>query len=171
MQLPLGYSIPKTNSEGEPLVCRLNKSIYGLKQASRQWFTKFSSALLLHGFNQSKSDYSLFYKGTGDSLVILLVYIDDIILAGPNQSMINDVKTLLKSLFKLKDLGPLKYFLGLEIAKSAQGIFLSQRKYTLSLLDDTGYLGSKPTPLPMDPNSKISQLDGEPLTDIINTEG
>ena len=99
-------------------------------------------------------------------MVILLVYVDDIILAGPDATTLEAVKTFVKSMFKLKDLGSLKYFLGLEIAKSSRGIFLSQRKYTLSLLDETGVLGCKPTGLPMDPNLKLSQSDGEPLDDI-----
>ena len=120
MQLPLGYNFPKVNSKGEPLACRLNKYIYGLKQASRKWFTKFSSALINHGFTQSKSDYSLFLKGNGNSLVVFLVYVDDIILAIFYLNALNAVKTVLQSLFKLKDLGSLKYFLGLEIAKPHQ---------------------------------------------------
>lgn len=70
MSLPLGYPV---SSKREKLVCRLHKSIYVLKQASRQWFIKFSVALLSHGFVQSKSDYSLFTKGNGGSFVALLV--------------------------------------------------------------------------------------------------
>ena len=72
--------------------------------------------------------------------VVLLVYVDDIILAGADLDAISHVKAMLHSLFKLKDLGTLKYFIGLEIA-SAKGICLSQRKYTLSLFDDTGFFG------------------------------
>ena len=166
MNIPLGYSSTNVSPKGEQLVCKLNRSIYGLKQASRQWFTKFSSALLSHGFKQSKSDYSLFTKGGGSSLVILLVYVDDIVLAGPDSKHLNGVKQLLQSLFKLKDLGSLKYFLGLEIATSSTGISLSQRKYTLSLLDETGLLGCKLVALRMDPNLKLSLTDGDPLPNI-----
>ena len=71
----------------------------------------------------------------------------------------------LQSLFKLKVLGSLKYSLGLEIAKSSKGISLSQRKYTLSLLDDTGFLGSKLATLPMDSNLKLGLVDGDPIED------
>ena len=160
MDLPLGY--PR---KGENMVCKLNKSLYGLKQASRQWFCKFSSALIEKGFTQSKSDYSLFTSGSGASLVVLLVYVDDIVLASPNMSRLQFVQQQLQDSFKLKVLGDLKYFLGLEIAKSSHGICLSQRKYTLSLLEDTGFLDSKPANLPMEPNQQLSASEGELLPD------
>lgn len=161
MTLPLGY---KTSVKGENLVCRLNKSIYGLKQASRQWFTKFSTALLQHGFNQSKSDYSLFTRGTNDSFVALLVYVDDIIVTGPSSTHIDSVKLLLKSLFLLKDLGSVKYFLGLELARSTSGLMISQRKYCMQILEDTGFLNAKPAATPMDPNLHLSKQQGTMLS-------
>jgi len=119
MELPKGYK-----SANPSLVCKLNKSLYGLKQASRQWFYKFTTTFLSHGFHQSKHDYSLFTIGSGNSLIILLVYVDDIILSGPNVASVQAVQTKLQSLFQLKILGPLKYFLGIEIAKSNRGISL-----------------------------------------------
>ena len=144
MDVPLGYS-----RQGEGLVCKLHKSIYGLRQASRQWFFKFSSALIANGFTQSKSDYSLFTFGSGANLVILLVYVDDIILASPSSTKLSQVQQLLQTLFKLKVLGDLKFFLGLELARSPQGICLSQRKYALSILEETGFLDCRPIALPM----------------------
>jgi len=101
--------------------------------------------------------------GSESSLVVLLVYVYDIILVGPSSTCVAKVQQKLQSMFKLKVLGSLKYFLGLEIAKSSKGISLCQRKYALSLLDDTGYLGCKPASLPMDPN--LTLLDGEPIPD------
>lgn len=83
MDLPLGYHSPVVSvSSAAPLVCKLHKSIYGLKQASRQWYSKFSQSLLAFGFTQSKSDYTLFTKGVGSSFLALLVYVDDIVIAG-----------------------------------------------------------------------------------------
>ncbi|XP_022888908.1 uncharacterized protein LOC111404314 [Olea europaea var. sylvestris] len=166
MDLPLGYNTHcKDGSLGKKLVCRLNKSISGLKQASRQWFAKFSNALISHGYIQSKSDYSLFTKGSGNTFVALLVYVDDIIITGSNIMAINSLKALLHSLFKFKDLGHLKYFLGLEIASSHKGILLSQRHYTLQLLEDTGFLACKPATLPMDPKIKLFSFEEDLLPD------
>ncbi|KAL4285046.1 hypothetical protein GQ457_16G030870 [Hibiscus cannabinus] len=109
MKIPLGYA---TNVSGDNLVCKLNKSIYGLKQASRQWFCAFSQVVLQFGFSQSPHEHSLFIKGSGDTLVALLVYVDDIILAGKDLKLLAEVQTFLQTHFKLKDLGNLKYFLG-----------------------------------------------------------
>ena len=161
MDLPLGY-----HSNGENLVCKLNKLIYGLGQPSRQWFSTFATSLLAAGFTQSYNDYSLFVRGSGSSFVALLVYVDDIMLARPDSSLLQQVKQEIQATFKLKDLGSLKYFLGLEIARSKQGIFLSQRKYTLSLMEATSHLASKLVSLLMDPNLKLSSTDGEPLQAI-----
>ena len=97
--------------------------------------------------------------------MVLLVYVDDIIVVGPNADMVHKVQLQLQSLFKLKVLGDLKYFLGLEIACSSKGICLSQRKYTLTLLEDIGFIDSKPASLPMESNMKLSAIDGDPLED------
>ena len=160
MDLPLGYQCKGEPSLG-PLVCKLHKSIYGLKQASRQWYAKLSQSSLKFGFVWSKSDYSLFTKELGYAFVALLVYVDDIIITGPTQFVIDSLKQFLHSKFKLKDLGPLKYFLGIELARSSQGIVLSQRHYTLQLLEDTGYLARKPASLPMDPKASLNATDGD----------
>ncbi|RVW51959.1 Retrovirus-related Pol polyprotein from transposon TNT 1-94 [Vitis vinifera] len=140
MKLPPGY-----NRKGESLpsnaVCLLHKSLYGLKQASRQWFSKFSTAIMGLGFSQSPSDHSLFIKNVDGLFIALLVYVDD-------------------------DLGDVKYFLGLEIAKSSTGICVSQRKYVLDLLSDFGYLGCKAASTPMEANVKLSMDEGVDLPDV-----
>jgi len=101
-------------------VCRLTKSLYGLKQA-RQWLAKLSSFLIYVGFIKSSSDYSLYIKKTACTFTALLVYVDDFILAGNSMDEINNIKNSLHSSFKIKDLGQLKYFLGLEIARTRKG--------------------------------------------------
>ncbi|KAM1740735.1 hypothetical protein ACFX12_010944 [Malus domestica] len=160
MYLPPGFG-----RKGETRVCKLHKSIYGLKQASRQWFIKLSSALKTAGFHQSWSDYSLFVRNRQGSFMALLVYVDDVILAGNNLREIEETKLFLSQHFKLKDLGKVKYFLGIEVARSKQGIALCQRKYALEILEDAGFLGAKPSRLPMEPNLSLTQTDGTLLHD------
>ena len=118
MQLPQGF-----HCKGG-LVCKLNKSLYGLKQASKQWYSKLSSTILQYGFKQSKSDYSLFTKKSHKSFLALLVYVDDIFIASNDVKAVEDLKLFLDQKFKLKDLGSLKYFLGLEVARLEKGITL-----------------------------------------------
>nr|XP_011463578.1 PREDICTED: uncharacterized protein LOC105351305 [Fragaria vesca subsp. vesca] len=156
MKLPLGFG-----GKGETRVCRLHKSLYGLKQASRQWFIKLSMALKAAGFTQSWSDYSLFVKAHSGKLTVLLVYIDDVILAGNNLEEIIATKLFLSHRFKLKDLGELKYFLGIEVARSRRGIALCQRKYALEVLEDTGFLDAKPSSFPVNQNISLTQEGGE----------
>ena len=161
MTLPPGFSCSNPH-----MVCKLQKSIYGLKQASRQWFAKLSSSLLSCGYTQSLSDYSLFIRKQDDSFTVLLVYVDDIIVAGNDSHEISRIKTFLDESFKIKDLGKLKFFLGLEIARSSSGISLNQRKFALDILSDAGYLGCKPISTPMDRSTRLSQNSGVPLTDV-----
>jgi len=159
MQVSPGLSVP--NSQ---MVCQLQRSLYGLKQASRQWFTKLSGLLTSHGFKQSHSDHSLFLRFTVSITTILLVYVDDIILTGNSNSEIQDVIMLLDQAFKIKDLGNLKYFLGLEVARSSSGIHLCQRKYALDILSDSGMLGCRPNATPMDYSTKLQAATGTSLS-------
>ena len=177
MALPQGYTsygcqiTPCTATGGvirpKPgdMVCKLVKSLYGLKQAPRQWFSKLTSALLAYGFQQSKADYTLFTKhcDNGDFLVIL-IYVDDMILAATNEAAMTTLKQYLHSKFHMKDLGVLSYFLGLEISSSPTGFFLCQRKYIQDLLSDMHMEHSKPLQLPMGSHIKLTQFAGKPLT-------
>jgi len=119
MELP-----PRLQPIGNNQVCRLHKSLYGLKQVSRQWY----EFLLLHGYKHTNVDHSLFIKIINSKITILLIYVDDIVLAGDDLQEIKSITTLLDQAFKIKDLGNLTYFLSLEVARNAKGIHLSQRK-------------------------------------------
>ena len=134
---------------------KLQKSLYGLKQASQNWFSKLSHALQEAGFSQSKADYSLFTWITTASSTYVLVYVDDILITGNDPKAITTLKVFLDNSFHLKDLGTLKYFLGIEVARSPHGLFLCQRKYTLDLLHDMGMLGARISPFPMEQHSNL----------------
>ena len=117
--------------------CLLNKSIYGLKQSPRAWFERFTRAVKGFGYKQCLADHTLFVKHSNHKLTIIIVYVDDIVVTGNNPDEIVKLKKDLAQEFEVKDLGPLRYFLGLEFARTSEGISVSQRKYTLDLLKET----------------------------------
>ncbi|GJU77183.1 putative RNA-directed DNA polymerase [Tanacetum coccineum] len=163
MTLPPGYF-----SKNETKVCKLVKSLYGLKQAPRKWNEKLTWALLEIGFIQSKCDYSLYVK-SDDIFIAVLVYVDDIVLTGNNFNEVEKLKDHLKSKFMIKDLGVLKYFLGIEILPTDFGLCLSQRKYCLELLHEFGLLGAKPMNTPIEQKVSIAfeSSSKDPLLDNI----
>lgn len=119
MKPPPGFRTPKSN-----LVCRLKKSIYGLCQAPRCWFAKLRATLTDYGFVESYTDYSLFSMRTKMTEIYVLVYVDDLIIGGKDVKSIKKFKRYLGECFHVKDLGPLKYFFGIEVARRDDGIFL-----------------------------------------------
>ena len=123
--------------------------MYGLKQSSCAWFDKFSQAVEEFGMQKSKSDHSVFYRNSSLGIILLVVYVDDIVITGSDFKGISSLTFLLHSQFHTKDLGMLRHFLGIEVMRSKHGIFLSQRKYVLDLLSETGKLGIKPCSSPM----------------------
>ncbi|GJR90394.1 retrovirus-related pol polyprotein from transposon TNT 1-94 [Tanacetum coccineum] len=154
MKPPLGFY----GSCGK--VCRLKKSLYGLRQAPRDWFSKLTTALKTFRFTQSYANYSLFsFKRNGIELHVL-VYVDDLIVAGNRSDAITKFKVSMSSCFHMKDLGALKYFLGIEIARHPEGLFLSQSKYALDILSKSGLLGAKPCDFPIEPNHQLALASG-----------
>ncbi|KAK3035428.1 LOW QUALITY PROTEIN: hypothetical protein RJ639_032853, partial [Escallonia herrerae] len=156
MKIPQGFS-----KQGENRVCRLQKSLYGLRQASRNWYHKFTQSLLVVGFIQSQSDHSLFTFACKGSFLAVLIYVDDVIVTGTDSAKISWLKHYLDTKFHIKDLGKLKYFLGIEVARSSDGIVLSQRKYVLDILTECGLTGCKPSSSPMAEQHQLDLNSGE----------
>ncbi|RVW61844.1 Retrovirus-related Pol polyprotein from transposon RE2 [Vitis vinifera] len=159
MKLPPGFERSDLN-----LVCRLRKSLYGLKQAPRCWFAKLVMALKGYGFLQSYSDYSLFTYTKGNVQINVLVYVDDLIISGNDSAALKTFKAYLSDCFKMKDLGVLKYFLGIEVARSSAGLFLCQRKYTLDIVSEVGLLGAKSCGFSIEQNHRLGLANGELLS-------
>ncbi|RVW88342.1 Retrovirus-related Pol polyprotein from transposon TNT 1-94 [Vitis vinifera] len=132
MDIPAGLETTSNFNK----VCRLRKSLYGLKQSPRAWFERFTKVVKGYGFVQCQSDHTLFVKHFPEGKLAIIIE------------------------FEIKDLGNLKYFLGMEIARSKKGIAVSQRKYVLDLLNETGMLGCKPAETPMDTTVKLEESDG-----------
>ena len=110
---------------------------------------------------QSKSKYALFVHSKGSCFKALLVYVGDILIIANDSQCVVDLKKLLDTKFGIKDLGALKYFLGLEVARNEKGISLNQRKYALEVLSDSGMLGFKPMRTPMEQHLRLSKDEGE----------
>jgi transposase InsO family protein len=159
MEIPPGFATSQT--EGK--VLRLKKSLYGLKQSPRAWFDRFRRAMCGMGYKQCNGDHTVFYRHNRGLKTILVVYVDDMIITGDDCLEISRLKQNLSKEFEVKDLGQLKYFLGIEIARSPRGIVLSQRKYVLDLLSDTGMLGCRPASTPIEQNYKLCAESGDPV--------
>ena len=145
MAQPEGF----VNSAKPHHICKLKKAIYGLKQAPRAWFDRFKDAMITQWhFQHSKSNSSLFYKWINGHVILVLVYVDDIILTGSNPQLIQQVIQDMYHTFALKDLGDLNYFLGIEVVKSANGLYLSQAKYIADILAKHDMVYSSPVSTP-----------------------
>lgn len=157
MNLPRGYH--PVGFENIPnLVCKLIKSLYGLKQASREWFTKLASCLLA-GYKQSVLDHSLFTYTSGDSFMAVVVYVDDILLSRNDFLLIQSLKSLLHHKFSIKDLGPVKFYMGLEFHMNQDGLFLSHHKFIIDLLKSADMELCKPLSATLDPHIKLYDND------------
>jgi len=159
MRLPQGVISTLPNA-----VCKLRKSLYGLKQASRQWYAKLTEVLYAKGYKHCPNDYSLFFKRTSNSAIFLGVYVDDIILTGDDEAEILELKQYLDHVFKIKDLGLVHYFLGIEVLQVEQGLLLTQRKFAKELLEEFGCQDLSPVTCPLDISCKLT-TDGGDLLD------
>lgn len=130
IQQPIGF----VHSSFPSHICKLHKSLYGLKQAPRAWFAKLSDSLISMGFRHSQVDTSLFIHRQGNDYVFILVYVDDLLVVASNPSLVASFTKALSGQFPVKDLGPLHYFLGVEVHRDETGIYLSQTKYIHDLV-------------------------------------
>lgn len=161
MTQPQGFVDPSKPNH----VCKLNRSLYGLKQTPRVWFNRLSYFLINHGFIASKTDSSLFIYAATNTVIYILVYVDDILITSNESSNITMLVATLAKEFSLKDLGPLHYFLGIEVTLTKRGMFLSQKQYITNHFDCTGMMQSKPVQSPIAPSDKPSTTDGIPFSD------
>ncbi|RVW66682.1 Retrovirus-related Pol polyprotein from transposon RE1 [Vitis vinifera] len=147
MDLPPGCMVSEKQCQK---VCKLKKSLYGLKQSPRAWFGRFTKSMRAFGYRQSNSDHTLFLKKQHGKITTLIVYVDDMVVTGNDPEERKALQNYLSREFEMKDLGPLKYFLRIEVSRSSKGIFLSQRKYALDLLQETGMSGCQPVNTPIE---------------------
>ena len=133
MKQPQGYELKGK----EKLVCRLKKSLYGLKLAPRQWYLKFDKFMSKQGYTRCHSDHCVYLKKQNDgSYIILLFYVDDMLVVGSNMQEINVLKRKLENSFAMKDLGAAKQILGMRITRDRKNrkLKLSQNEYIQKVL-------------------------------------
>ncbi|KAF5938221.1 hypothetical protein HYC85_025727 [Camellia sinensis] len=153
-------------SQGHPeYVCKLRKALYGLKQAPRAWYGKIAEFLTQSEYSVTLADSNLFVKANGRKLAIVLVYVDDPIITGDDVEEICRTNENLSIHFEMKELGQLKHFLGLEVDRTQEGIFLCQQKYAKDLLKKFGMLECKLISTPMEQNAKMCAHEGKDLND------
>ena len=150
VEQPLGFE----TRDRESHVCILKKSLYGLKQAPRTWYGRIDIFLSILGFTKSKADFNLYFKVEDGRPVILLLYVDDLFLAG-GEELIKYEKRRLVVEFEMKDLGMMHYFLGIEVGQSAYGIFLGQGKYAVEILKRFRMMDCKAMDTPMASKLKL----------------
>jgi hypothetical protein len=137
VEQPLGYHNGDNNK-----VYKLRKALYGLRQAPRAWYSKIESYFGFEKFEKCPSEHTLFVKYGNDSdILIESLYVDDLIFTSNSQLMINKFKESMMKQFSMTDLGKMKYFLGIEVNQTADGIFIHQRKYATEILAKFGMEG------------------------------
>lgn len=145
-------------------VCLLSRSLYGLRQAPRAWFTRFTDYVKSISFTQTRSDSSLFVlRAGGDVVAYLLLYVDDMVLAASSSALLHQLVAKLQNAFAVKDMGPLAYFLGINVRRTNDDFFLSQAQYVDDLLERAGMSNCKSVATPADMKPKQSITDGQPV--------
>uniref|UniRef100_A0A2N9EJ65 protein-serine/threonine phosphatase n=1 Tax=Fagus sylvatica TaxID=28930 RepID=A0A2N9EJ65_FAGSY len=150
----------------ENLVCKLRKSLYGLKQAPRQWYKKFDSFMYSTGFTRCQADHCCYVKSFDNSYIILLLYVDDMLIAGSSIEEINNLKKQLSKQFAMKDLGPAKQILGMRIIRDrANGTLkLSQTEYVKKILSRFSMDEAKSVSTPLGSHFRLTK-DQSPKTE------
>ena len=144
----------------EEMVCKLKRSIYGLKQSARCWNTELDQKLRKLGFVQSKNDPCIYTKITGGEMFVIAVYVDDIILAGKSEKEIQEVKNLISEKFDAVDMGPLHYFLGVKVMQNNKGdVWIGQPSYIETLLRKFRMEDCNPAETPADASQRLKKAE------------
>ncbi len=155
MRQPEGFIVPGKQEQ----VCRLRKSLYGLKQAPRQWYKRFDTFMVGQGYTRSHYDNCVYYRQFEErSFIYLLLYVDDMLIASRDMSLIKELKSKLNQEFEMKDLRAAKKILGMEIQRDRKAgkLFLSQKKYLEKVLDRFNMRNCKAVSTPLAAHFKLS---------------
>ena len=150
---PPGYTV--AGEEGK--VYRLHKALYGLRQAPRAWNAKLDGTLKAMGFQQSAHEAAMYRRGSGRTVLLVGVYVDDLIITGAEEGEVEAFKAQMKKTFDMSDLGALSFYLGVEVHQDATGITLRQTHYAKRILELGGMDGCNPANTPMEERLRLSK--------------
>jgi hypothetical protein len=148
----------------EGKVLRLDKALYGLRQAPRAWNTKLNTTLQQLSFKHSDCEDAVYARGKGSARLLVGVYVDDLIITGNDVDEIVKFKLQMQASFKMSDLGLLSFYLGIEVQQGSSGISLSQTTYARRILDKAGMSNCNSCSTPMEPPRKMSKQSAAPPT-------
>jgi len=171
MDIPEGLNVKEpTTHANQRIVCRLVKSIYGLKQSPRAWYGKINRFFVDHGFERSEQDHNVYIHTIFK--LILLLYVDDLVITAPSLEDVNWIRSLLHEEFEITDLGPLTVFLGIEIRRNRQlrSLHISQQQYIQTILMRFGMSNAAIISTPADPLVHLTTLPADHTVDSINQE-
>lgn len=152
--------LPQGFGQDEGKIAKLKKSLYGLKSSPKSWYKKFNDLMISLNFQRSENEYCIYVKVTEVSKVFVLIYVDDLLLAGSDEAEITKIKILVNQNFKMKDLGCVRHFLGMLITQnlSQNKITINQTSYLKNVLKRFDLDNCKPSNIPMDINFKHEEL-------------
>ncbi|CAM8884784.1 unnamed protein product [Rhodiola kirilowii] len=153
VEQPEGYE--KVGSER--MVYRLKKALYGLKQAPRAWFSRIKTYFDREGFKNSSLDHNLFIEKSGDKILFVCLYVDDLVYTGNDVDLCKDFNDSMKREFEVADLGTMKYFLGVEVTQNSKGIHLNQKKYAKEVLERFKMWNCNAAKNPIVPGTRLSK--------------
>ena len=163
----------KKGVNGEKLVYKLNKSLYGLKQSGRMWNNLLHSHFIENDFTQCPTEHCVYSKETNEGMILILVWVDDLIVGGKNENMLNETKRMMHERFKMKDLGKLSYFLGIEFEQGDGYVKMNQRKYIEKILEKYDMIDCKPRSTPSeqkpDEGGNTNPVDPRKYREIIGS--
>ena len=149
----------------EEKVYKLKKALYGLKQAPRAWYSRVDVYLQSLGFAKNPSEATLYVKKSDTNIIVVSIYVDDLLVAGSNEKLVNEFKADMFKAFEMTDLSLLSYFLGLEVKQNAHEVFICQQKFAKEILKKFHMKDCKEISTPMNLKEKFSKEDGAEKVD------
>jgi hypothetical protein len=158
MEIPEGFEQHGSKNK----VCKLERSLYGLRQSGRSWNTELDRRLKKQGLRRSGKDPCVYYQNTNEGLIIVVVYVDDLVLIAETSDGMEKLKKSVKSQSEVTELGELKFFLKIKARRDEEGnAYLSQKQYIEDVLQKYGMKDCKPAATPLDPCEKLVKTAGE----------